>query len=48
MIFNPGASKQAQEVMFDQKIKKKTSSSSDFQQCYCVSNLTHKSTLELP
>ena len=38
MIFNPDASKQAQEVIFSRKIKKKHSSYSGFQQCYCVSN----------
>ena len=38
MIVNPDASKQAQEVIFSWKIKKKHSSSSGFQQCYCVSN----------
>ena len=38
MIFNPDARKQAQEVIFSRKIKKQHSSSSVFQQCYCVSN----------
>ena len=38
MIFNANVSKQAQEVIFSQKIKKKHSSFSGFQQCYCVSN----------
>ena len=37
MIFNTDASKQAQEVIFSLKIKKH-SSSSGFQQCYCISN----------
>ena len=36
MIFNPGDSQQAQEVIFSGKIKKKYSSSTSFQQCYCV------------
>ena len=38
MIFNPDATKQAQEVIFSWQIKKKHSSSSGFQQCCCVSN----------
>ena len=38
MMFNPDPNKQAQEVIFSQKIKKPHSSSSGFQQCCCVSN----------
>ena len=38
MMFNPDPNKQAQEVIFSQKIKKTHSSSSGFQQCYRVSN----------
>ena len=38
MIFNSDARKQAEEVIFSRKIKKKHSSSSGFPQCYCISN----------